>query len=97
MVAQQVVQAGQCDFVGLLGKTQVVMERGADPASGTRVGEQRALQRLVGGAVATIPLGCDGEVYAALCIERDGDSPDSEALSSQEVLLASYLAEAKAD
>ncbi len=36
--------------------------------------EQQALQRLVGGAVATIPLGSDGDVFAALCIERDGQT-----------------------
>jgi len=32
--------------------------------------EQHRLQRLVGGAVASIPLGFDGDAFAAVCVER---------------------------
>jgi multidrug efflux pump subunit AcrA (membrane-fusion protein) len=32
--------------------------------------EHRALQRAVGGVVATVPLGFDGEPFAAVCVER---------------------------
>lgn len=34
--------------------------------------EAAALQTLTGGAVATVPLGQDGEVLGALCVQRDG-------------------------
>ena len=37
--------------------------------------EQHALQRHVGGSVATLPIGQDGEVFCALCVERHGDPP----------------------
>ena len=50
------------------------MAPGAEAADCIRI-EQQALQRLVGGVVATIPLGSDGEAFAALCLERDGDAP----------------------
>ncbi len=32
--------------------------------------EHAALQRFVGGAVASVPLGLDGEVFGAVCVER---------------------------
>lgn len=70
----------------LLGAVDEALEQGVTlgcPAAVTDDGEaddririeHRALQRLVGGAVATIPLGNDGEPFAALCLERDGDAP----------------------
>lgn len=37
--------------------------------------EQRALQQLAGGAVATVPLGHQGQAFAALCVERDTGPP----------------------
>jgi len=37
--------------------------------------EQRALQQLAGGAVATVPLGRQGEAFAALCVERETALP----------------------
>ncbi len=63
-----------------------------DPVTGATddliLTEQRALQRLVGGAVATIPLGSDGDAYAALCLERDGDAPfDADALAKIENIM----------
>ena len=33
--------------------------------------EQQALQRLGSAAVASVPLGCGGEVFAVLCVERE--------------------------
>ncbi len=37
--------------------------------------EHRQLQQLVGGAVASLPLGFDGEVFAAVSVQRDGAAP----------------------
>ena len=37
--------------------------------------EHQALQRLTGAAVATVPLGAQGEAFAALCVERDAGPP----------------------
>ncbi len=39
--------------------------------------EQQALQRHVGGCVATLPIGQDGEVFCALCVERHAGPPVS--------------------
>ena len=59
------------------------------PASGTEPGltapiviEHQALHRLAGTAVATVPLGQAGELFGALCVERQG----SEAFSAGELL-----------
>jgi biotin carboxyl carrier protein len=48
-------------------------------ATGTRLDairiEHEALQRRVGGAVASVPLGLGGEVFGALCVERATGHP----------------------
>lgn len=41
--------------------------------------EQRQLQQLVGGAVASLPLGFDGEVFAAVSVQHDKATPITEA------------------
>ncbi|MEO8279285.1 MAG: HlyD family efflux transporter periplasmic adaptor subunit [Ideonella sp.] len=63
--------------------------RGVDGVAADRIRiEQQALQRLVGGAIATIPLGSDGQPFAALCLERDGDAPfDADQLARIENIL----------
>lgn len=47
------------------------MGDGGAPGNGAWL-EQQQLQRLVGGAVATVPLGAAGEPIAAVCVERPG-------------------------
>ncbi len=37
--------------------------------------EHQALQRHVGAAVATVPLGVDGEIFGAVCVERQAEAP----------------------
>lgn len=50
--------------------------------------EHQLLQRQVGGAVATLPLGFDGEAFAAVCIERhQGPAPDAREMQRLEQLL----------
>lgn len=59
-----------------------------DTADRIRI-EHEALQRLVISAVATVPLGRGGEVFGAVCVERDAALPFSRAeLSRLEQLLA---------
>ena len=65
---------------GLLGALNEAVEQGQSlawpngdeptPACGVWL-EQQQLQRLVGGAVATVPLGEAGEPIAAVCVERE--------------------------
>ena len=51
--------------------------------------EHAALQRQVGGAVATVPLGVGGVVFGALCVERpDGPPIDAGELARLERLMA---------
>jgi multidrug resistance efflux pump len=51
--------------------------------------EHRMLQALVGGAVASVPLGRDGEIFGALCVERDCTLPiDRAELARLEQLMA---------
>ncbi|MDH5539077.1 MAG: HlyD family efflux transporter periplasmic adaptor subunit [Rhizobacter sp.] len=51
--------------------------------------EHRMLQALVGGAVASVPLGRGGETFGALCVERDGTLPiDRAELARLEQLMA---------
>ncbi len=50
--------------------------------------EHRLLQRLVGGSVATLPLGFDGEPFAAVCVERHHGPPaDAQQMRRLEQLL----------
>ena len=37
--------------------------------------EHPALQRLAGAVVATVPLGVDGEIFGAVCVERQAEAP----------------------
>jgi len=50
--------------------------------------ELQALQRLAGGSVAVVPLGQAGEVFGAVCIERDGPPFTAEELRTVEDLMA---------
>ncbi|MCY7304775.1 MAG: HlyD family efflux transporter periplasmic adaptor subunit [Rhodoferax sp.] len=53
--------------------------------------EQQALQRQVGGAVASVPLGFDGEMFCAVCVERHQGpaiGPDELARLEQLLMLA---------
>ena len=45
--------------------------------------EHRQLQRLVGGAVASLPLGFDGAVFAAVSVQRDSATPITDAEMQQ--------------
>jgi multidrug resistance efflux pump len=57
---------------------------GDEPAQATGVWlEQQQLQRLVGGAVATVPLGAAGELIAAVCVERHAGAAWSAAEQAQ--------------
>ncbi|MCW5630469.1 MAG: HlyD family efflux transporter periplasmic adaptor subunit [Rhodoferax sp.] len=50
--------------------------------------EHQLLQRQVGGSVATLPLGFDGEPFAAVCVERHhGPAPDAQQMQRLEHLL----------
>lgn len=49
--------------------------------------ELQTLHRLVGGAVAVVPLGRAGEVFGALCIERDGAPFSADELADIEHLM----------
>jgi multidrug efflux pump subunit AcrA (membrane-fusion protein) len=51
--------------------------------------EQQALQRQTGGVVASVPLGVAGEVFAAVCVERDQGPPlrDEELLRLEQLLV----------
>lgn len=50
--------------------------------------EHRLLQQQVGGSVASVPLGFDGELFAAVCVERrHGAPPDAQQLHQLEQLL----------
>ena len=50
--------------------------------------EQQALQRLLGGALATVPLGVDGDAFAVLCVERDaGPALGADELAALEQLM----------
>lgn len=83
---------------GLLGALNEAVEQGQTlawptgedqaPAAGVWL-EQQQLQRLVGGAVATVPLGAAGQPIAAVCVERHAGPPWSAAERVQlEQLLA---------
>ena len=68
----------------LLGAMDEALEQGltlacpaADEGGDPLLVEHRLLQRLVGGAVATVPLGTAGRPLAAVCVERRGASPDA--------------------
>ena len=85
---------------GLLGAMDEAIDQGvslawpavAEPAGldSARIRiEQAALQRQVGGVVATVPLGAGGEVFGALCVERaDGPPIDASELARLEQLMA---------
>jgi multidrug efflux pump subunit AcrA (membrane-fusion protein) len=60
-------------------------QEGSDPI---RI-EQQALQRQTGGVVVSVPLGVAGEVFAAVCVERDHGPPlnDGELLRLEQLLV----------
>lgn len=82
----------------ILGAMDEAIEQGitlAWPMAGTQTDfirlEHQALQRQVGGAVATVPLGQNGDVLGALCVERQGGepiTPDECTLLEQRLVLA---------
>jgi multidrug efflux pump subunit AcrA (membrane-fusion protein) len=51
--------------------------------------EHQAMQRQTGGVVASVPLGVAGEVFAAVCVERDQGPPlsDAELLRLEQLLV----------
>ncbi len=66
----------------LLGAMDEAIEQGTSlawPADGADPDwiciEHQALQRLAGAAVATVPLGIDGEIFGAVCVERQAEVP----------------------